>query len=95
MKGCVVKNAEGEYFLVSQRGSRVKLDASEDMDAHVGQQVKTTGAFVDTHEQGSSGSTASTSGSSSKGVFHPERQFRVLKVDVLSQTCPATASKKH
>src|SRR5712671_791246 len=64
MKGCVVKNADGEYFLVSQRGSRVKLDAVEDMGPHVGQQVRASGAFVDTHEQGSSTSAPSTIGAS-------------------------------
>jgi hypothetical protein len=95
MKGCVVKSPEGEYFLVSQRGSRVKLDVAEDIASHVGQLVRASGAFVDTHEQGSSPSAPNSVGSSGKGVLHPEREFRVLKIDVLSQTCAVASGKKH
>jgi hypothetical protein len=95
MKGCVVKNAEGEYFLVSQRGGRVKLEAAEEMGSHVGQLVRASGAFLDTHEKGSSSAAPSTMGSSGKTVLHPEREFRVLKIDVLSQTCVTTPAKKR
>jgi hypothetical protein len=95
MKGCVVKNAEGEYFLVPQRGSRVKLDAAEDIASHLGQLVRASGAFVDTHEQGSSPSAPSSIGPRGKDVLHPEREFRVLKIDVLSQTCAVAPGKKH
>jgi hypothetical protein len=95
MKGCLVKNAEAEYFLVSQRGSRVKLDVAEDIASYVGQQVKASGAFVDAHEPGSSAPPANTAGPNSKGAVHPEREFRVLKIDVLSQSCAPTLGKKR
>jgi hypothetical protein len=95
MKGCVVKTAEGEYFLVSQRGSRVKLDAAEELASHVGQQVRASGAFVDTHEKGPAASAPSTMGSSGRNVLHPEREFHVLKIEVLSQTCATTSAKKR
>ena len=94
IKGCIVRDADGGYFLVSQRGGRVKLLPSEDLAPHIGQQVKTSGAFVDTHKQGESASP-STAGPSSRRAVHPEREFRVLKIDVLSQTCVLIGGKKH
>ena len=93
MKGCVVKDSKGEYFLVSPRGGKVALNASEDLAAHLGQQVKASGAFIDTHEPATA--AANTASSTSKGTLHPEREFRVLKIDVLSQSCAPPANKRR
>jgi hypothetical protein len=96
MKGCIAKDLDGDLFLVPQHGKRVQLSSSADIGSHVGQQVKLSGAFVDaderdTHESASSGK-GGTSSSSSKP--HTVREFRVLKLDVLSSTCAPEVSKK-
>lgn len=83
MKGCIASSGENEYSLVAQRGSRVRLDSAENLASHVGQQVKISGTFVEPSET----APQSDSSSSKSDKLHPARDFRVLKLDVLSQTC--------
>ena len=93
MKGCIITDAAGNYFLVPPRGKRVQLNTSGEIASHVGQHVKVSGAFVDAPEDAGS----STSRGTPKGMpkDHPARELRVVKVDVLGATCPApTVARK-
>jgi hypothetical protein len=85
MKGCLQKSDDGSYYLLSQRGTRVALEGAEDFSSHVGQQVKASGAFLDTKEENSNAEPAAK--------LHHEHDFRVIKIDVVSQTCPAGKKK--
>jgi hypothetical protein len=85
MRGCLAKNADGSFYLLSQRGTRVALEGGEDFSAHLGQQVKASGAFVDTK--------AENSDRAAGDKLHPEHEFRVIKIDVVSQTCSVGKKK--
>ena len=91
MRGCLGKNDRGEYFLAPQRGPKVQLRSAEDLAAHVGQQVKASGAFID--PPGSAPhSSSSPAIDPSKDIAH-DHEFRVLKIEVVSQSCPAAKKK--
>ena len=92
MKGCLVKDAENGIVLVSQRGSRVPVSSVEDLSAHIGQQVKASGAFVE-KDKDKDDPVDPNSSSKPDDKLHPEHEFRVLKIDVLSPTC-SLAKKK-
>jgi hypothetical protein len=94
MKGCVVKDPDGNYFLVPQHGRKVLLTPSADLGTHVGQQVKLSGAFVDAEDPDPRSSSSSSTPSATDGKPHMIREFRVLKVDVLSTACPVSPTKK-
>lgn len=90
MKGCLTKDEGGTYLLQTRHSANVKLDSAEDLNPRVGQLVKVTGTFVDTHpgtDGGKSGADQSHANSSMQP--HSTHSFRVFKVDVLSQTCSA------
>jgi hypothetical protein len=91
MKGCIAKDENGNYLLVPLRGVKVRLNSSDEVSMHVGQQVKLSGAFVDADEPASSSPAAGSQSASKSGVV---REFRVVKVDVLSQSCSAPPTKK-
>jgi hypothetical protein len=84
MKGCLVKDEEKGIVLVSQRGSKVPVSSAEDLSSHIGQQVKASGAFVE-KDKDDPGDANSSSKPDDK--LHPEHEFRILKMDVLSPTC--------
>ena len=88
MKGCLVKEGENGVALISQRGSRIPLTGPEDLSSHIGQQVKASGAFVDEDKDKKEPADPNSSSKPDSQV-HPEHEFRVLKVDVLSPTCSA------
>lgn len=90
MKGCIARDANGNYLLAPPRGVKVKLNSTDDLAKHLGQQVKLSGAFVDAEQPSSS----TPPGSQSAGKPQVVREFRVVKVDVVSQTCNASPSKK-
>ena len=91
MRGCISKNDEGEYFLVPQRGTKVQLRSAEDLAPHVGQQVKVSGSFIDPP---ASPPRASTSPEiSAPNDIHHDHEFHVLKIDILSPSCPAGKKK--
>lgn len=94
MKGCVVKDPDGDYFLVPQHGRKVQLTPSADLSTHVGQQVKLSGAFIDAEAADPKPSGSPGAPSTADGKPHTIREFRVLKVDVLSAACPAAPPKK-
>jgi len=92
MKGCIAREASGAYFLVPQRGKKVQLNSSEDIVSHVDQQVRISGAFVDAYE---ADAKSSAGGGSSNGTGkRPVREFHVVKVDVITATCPLLSAKK-
>lgn len=94
MKGCVVKDSSGAYFLALQRGTRVPLNSSNEMASHVGQQVRLSGDFIDAEKPDPSSSTPSGSqGTSSAAGHRTVREFNVLKVDVLAPNCPPPKKK--
>lgn len=95
MKGCVVKDPDGDFFLVPQHGKRMQLAPSPDLGSHVGQQVKLSGAFVDAEEPDPNSSSSPSTPSATDGKPHMIREFRVLKVDVLTSTCPVSPTKKR
>ena len=90
MKGCLTKDEGGTYLLQTRHSAKVKLESTEDLNSRLGQLVKVTGTFVDTHagtDTGTSGAGQSHPDSSMQA--HSTHAFRVFKVDVLSQTCSA------
>jgi len=89
MKGCITKDENGNYLLAPPRGVKVKLNNSDDVAKHIGQQVKLSGAFVDAEEP-----HAPAAGSQPASKSPVVREFRVVKVDVVSQTCSSSPSKK-
>lgn len=94
IKGCLSKDANGDYFLVLTHGRKVHLTSSSDVMSHVGQQVKLNGAFIDAPEAETKPATpASNSQSNARGKQHMVREFRVVKVDMLSATCAAPPVK--
>jgi hypothetical protein len=73
----------------------MQLDSSSDVGAHVGQQVRVSGAFVDVSpEDNSSGSQGSSPGSKGANQNHVVREFSVMKIDVLASTCPVPPKKR-
>ena len=84
MKGCLVKEGEQGFALISQRGSRVPVSSAEDLSSHLGQLVKASGAFVDKDKDEAQDPSSSNQPQSK---LHPDHEFRVIKIDVLSQTC--------
>ena len=96
MRGCMAKDENGNYLLVSSRGVKVKLNNSDDIAKHVGQQVRVSGAFIDAVESPNTtpGSTGNPANSNAAAKHHAAREFRVVKVDVIAQTCSAPAAKK-
>lgn len=94
-RGCISKDSAGNYFLEMSHGRKMQLDNSADIAAHVGQQVRVSGAFVDVSpEDSSSGSQGSSPGSKGANPNHAVREFSVMKVDVLASTCPAPPKKR-
>ena len=89
MKGCLTKDEGGTYLLQTRHGAKVKLDSPEDLNPRVGQLVKVTGTFVDTHPGTEGGTSGNQSHANSSMQAHPTHAFRVFKVEVLSQTCSA------
>ena len=87
MRGCVARDESGSYTLQPQRGLKVKLNSADDLSAHVGHEVRVSGSFV--NEQ-----TSTTNSNSRSAKLHAEREFRVLKLDTISQTCKLTPAKK-
>ncbi len=87
MKGCVVNDGEKGIALISQRGTKIPLSGAEDLSSHIGQQVRASGAFVDKDD------SDPNSASKPENKLHPEHEFRVMKIDVLSQTCPSGKKK--
>ena len=92
MRGCIVKNDSGDYLLAPVRGVKVRLNSSDDVMKHLGQQVKVSGAFVDADDDAAAAPGSPNANEHSKP--HVVREFRVVKVDVISQTCPAPPSRK-
>ncbi|GEM_PF-3274960 len=88
MKGCLVNDGEKGVALLSQRGSTVSVSSAEDLSSHIGQQVRASGAFVEKDE-----SSDPKPAGKPENKLHPEREFRVMKIDVLSPTCPAGKKK--
>ena len=86
MKGCIHRDNSGGYVLVPQKGEKVRLNNYADVASHEGQQVKISGAFVDAQEP----SDPAKPGQKAPVV----REFRVVKVDVISTTCILPAGKK-
>lgn len=83
MKGCLVKEGEQGFALISQRGSRIPLSSTEDLSSHVGQQVRASGAFVDKADE----AQVSSSSNQPQSKLHPDHEFRIIRIDVLSQAC--------
>lgn len=94
MRGCIVQDQNGNYLLAPPRGVKVRLSSSDDVSKHVGQLVKVSGAFVDADESNGAAPAVSPGSSQSTAKTRVVREFRVIKVDVISQTCNAPPKKK-
>lgn len=93
MRGCIVKDDHG-YLLQPPKGIRVRLDNSDQVTQHVGSQVRVSGAFVDANDDTSPPSSKLPQGNG-ETPGHRVREFRVVKLDVLSQTCTPAGGKKR
>ena len=98
MRGCVSKDEDpsGRFLLQTARGHRVRLNSIEDLTNHVGQEVKVSGGFVDVDDpvSQSSASGSTTPGSASVAKSNPNREFKVVKLEVVSSTCPVKSNKR-
>ena len=90
LKGCLITDADKRIVLVSVRGSRVPLSSVEDLSSHVGQQVRASGTFIEIEKDQPENADPKNTAQSK---LHPEYEFRVLKLDVLSQTCSGGKKK--
>jgi hypothetical protein len=86
MQGCISKDDKGDYVLVPRKGAKVVLSNSADVAGHLGQQVKISGAFVNAKDP--------LDPSKPQTKAQAVHEFRVIKLDVLAQTCSAPAKKK-
>jgi len=94
MRGCVSKNEDpsGGFLLETARGHHVKLNSLEDLTNHVGQEVKVSGGFVDAKDpddESSPSGSLTNPGSASTAKSNPNREFKVVKLEVVSATCSA------
>lgn len=98
MRGCVSKD-EGEsggFLLQTARGHKVRLNSPEDLTTHVGQEVKVSGGFVDADDAGNASSASGSMtapGIASSAKANPNREFKVVKVEVVSVTCSAVKKR--
>jgi hypothetical protein len=90
LKGCLITDSDKRIVLVSVRGSRVPLSSVEDLSSHVGQQVRASGTFIEIEKDQAENADPKNTAQSK---LHPEYEFRVLKLDVLSQTCSSGKKK--
>jgi len=88
MRGCVAKDEDGSFTLQPQRGLKVKLNSTEDLSKQIGHEVKVSGSFTNGEQ------SSNTKSDSRNAKLHPEREFRVLKLDTISQACKLTTAKK-
>lgn len=98
MRGCVSKDEDANrgFLLQTPRGHRVRLNSLEDLTTHIGQEVKVTGGFVDVDDpvSQSSASGSTTPGGASVAKSNPNREFKVVKLEVVSSTCPVKSNKR-
>jgi hypothetical protein len=89
LDGCLVRE-EHAVYLVPAAGDKTKLNSGDqDLNSHVGQQVRVTGSGNQGSSQSSQSNTStSTQGSSSSSTANTN-EFYVTRVDVLAHTCPA------
>jgi hypothetical protein len=88
----MVKDDAGAYELQTTRGRRVKLSSSAELANHVGHEVKLSGAFIDAPE--SDGSKPGASPSDAKHGHAAGREFQVVKVEVIADSCTLTSPKR-
>ena len=93
MRGCIVKSQSGDYALAPARGVKVRLNNPDEVIKHVGQHVKVSGAFIDADDDTPMTAESSASGPNSSGSSK-HREFRVVKIEVISTTCAAAAGKR-
>ena len=80
IEGCIVKR-ETAFYIQPKSGPATQLDAgSQDLNSHVGQDVRVTGS-----QQSSSSSQTSTGASSGTSA---QGDFLVSRVDVVAAACP-------
>ena len=96
-KGCLL-GQNGNYILISSKQSGVmKLVATPNLEAHVGQKVKITGTVEDlpVPQPAVTASPAETDDihTSTSPDVATSGQMRVIKIKTLSATCDAKADK--
>ena len=98
MRGCVSKDesSSGGFLLQTARGHKVRLNSLDDLTTHVGQEVKVSGGFVDADDSSNASSASGSTtiqNSASSAKTNPNREFKVLKVEVVSATCQAAKKR--
>jgi hypothetical protein len=89
MKGCIEKSGN-DFFLANGKGRRMMLQpGATDLSAHVGHEVKIHGT-VENGAAASMGTTGETTGTTGKHDKHGDRMMTVDKIDMVSETCPAS-----
>jgi len=88
MRGCIARDENGSYTLQPQRGLKVKLNSAEDLSKHIGHEVRVSGSFMNGEQ------TSNPNSNSKSAKLHAEREFRVLKLDTISQTCKLSPPKR-
>jgi hypothetical protein len=95
LTGCLSgPNQEGAYELKSGK-KEVEVGGLDDLSKHVGHQVRLHGSWVKSGAEigEKEGAEGKESESKEKGEA-AERHFKVASIDMVSESCPASASEK-
>jgi hypothetical protein len=95
LTGCITgPNAEGAYMLTNGRHRKgVEVGGTDDLKNHVGHQVKLNGTWSDAKAIGVTEQAEKTAGNSGSNTA-AMRKFKVEKITMVSDTCPATGAAK-
>ncbi|HET9741327.1 MAG TPA: hypothetical protein VFQ00_01140 [Terriglobales bacterium] len=89
MRGCLLKDDSG-FILQNTRGRKVKLDTTADLSSDLNHEVRLHGTFVDATPD------TPAAGSHSAPPDDPaDREFHVVKLDTLAQSCTESQSAKR
>jgi len=101
LTGCLSgPNDEGAYVLTNAHGKKVEVGGSDDLKAHVGHQVKLTGAWAKSGAEIGEKEKDEKKEAGEKGekAEMGERHFKVTKIDHVADTCKqasASAAGEH
>ena len=95
LTGCVAgPNDEGMYTLKAKGHHReIEIGPSDVVKAHVGHEVKLTGEWEKSGEAIGENEKKETKTEKTKEHMKMERHFKVEKVDMVADTCPAAMEK--
>src|SRR5260370_40448775 len=90
VEGCVIRR-ESAFYIQPVTGDKTKLNSGgQDLDSHVGKNVRVSGNMNNPQSGSAQGSTGTTG--TDTGTAEPE--LLVTRVDVIADTCPPDIQKR-